>query len=265
MAHDALHLASSLAAIVPFGICLLAPLAIGVFIVIGVLAYKAEQRRQAEFLSVAQEHGLQFLPDSEVGWSSRWPRFECFQRGHSRRAFNLLTGRLNGGGPQCVLGEYQFKETHGSGKNRRTVTYTFGFVILDIGARGAPDVLIRREHLLDKVAGFLGFDDIDFESAEFSRAFMVKSPDKRFAYDLIDAQMMEFLLGAGTPNIDIGGNVLGASVCLWHGQSKRLAPRELVQLATWGASFLERWPRVARARLAEQVDGDGRRSDDSRP
>ena len=48
--------------------------------------------------------------------------------------------------------------------------------------------------LLDKVSEFVGFDDIDFESAEFSRKFYVKSHDKRWAYDIIHPLMMEYLL-----------------------------------------------------------------------
>jgi hypothetical protein len=236
-------------------VCLIAPLVIGILIAIGIAAYRAEQKRREEFMTAARENGLSYSPDERGDWDDRWPRFECFHRGHSRCAFNLMSGRLGGNGPECVTGEYRFKETHGSGKNRRTVTYTFGFAILNSAVSGTPDVLIRREHIFDKVAGFFGFDDIDFESAEFSRTFMVKSPDKRFAYDLIDAQMMEFLLLDGTPNIDIGAD----AVCLWYGQSNRLEPRALVELARWGEAFLGRWPRVVRAQFgSQQEDAAGR-------
>lgn len=247
-----------LASFAPIAFCLILPLGLALVIFLGVLAYKAEQKRRAEFLEIAAQCGLTFSPDHQGDWDDRWPRFECFHRGHSRSAFNLMTGRMGGDGPECALGEFRFKETHGSGKNRRTVTYTFGFVILSIGGQGAPDVLIRREHLLDKVAGFFGFDDIDFESVEFSRKFMVKCADKRFAYDLIDAQMMEFLLADGTPNIDIGGDHSGGWLCLWFGQNHRLGPRDLLGLATWGRSFLDRWPRVLRARF----DGRSRGPED---
>jgi hypothetical protein len=40
----------------------------------------------------------------------------------------------------------------------------------------------------------MGFDDIDFESEEFSRAFYVTSDNKKFAYDVIHQKMMEYLL-----------------------------------------------------------------------
>jgi hypothetical protein len=234
---------------------LLVPCVIAAFVlaaVIGgvILAHRAEQRRRAEFQAVAAELGFAYDPSSDPGFDDRFPRFECFHRGHSRRAFNLLVGVR--GAPErprrCTLGEFEFKETQGSGKNRRTVTYRFGFAVLETAFRAMPDILVREEHFFDKVAGFLGFDDIDFESAAFSRRFMVKSSDKRFAYDLIDAQMMEFLLEEGTPNIDIGDH----AVCLWYGQSTRLEPGQLVELLAWGERFLERWPRVLVAELAER-------------
>ena len=47
---------------------------------------------------------------------------------------------------------------------------------------------------MSKLGQMIGFDDIDFESAEFSRSFTVRSKDKRFAYDICNARLMEYLL-----------------------------------------------------------------------
>jgi hypothetical protein len=57
-------------------------------------------------------------------------------------------------------------------------------------------LFIRKEGFFDKVGEFLGFYDIDFESAEFSREFCVKSPDKRWAFDVLHQRAMEFLLAS---------------------------------------------------------------------
>lgn len=64
-------------------------------------------------------------------------------------------------------------------------------------------MLIRPEGIFDKVAGTFGFDDVDFDSAEFSRRFYMTSSDKRFAYDLLYPQMMGFLLETQPPAIDL--------------------------------------------------------------
>ena len=57
-------------------------------------------------------------------------------------------------------------------------------------------LFIRPENFFDKLTEFIGFNDIDFESAEFSKKFYVKSPDKKWAYDIIHPRMMEFLLAS---------------------------------------------------------------------
>jgi hypothetical protein len=54
----------------------------------------------------------------------------------------------------------------------------------------------------------MGYDDIDFESHEFSRAFCVRSSDRKFAYDVCNARMMEFLLENRELCVEIENNVL---------------------------------------------------------
>jgi hypothetical protein len=49
----------------------------------------------------------------------------------------------------------------------------------------------------------VGIEDIDFESAEFSSKFCVKSPDRRWAYDVIHPRLMEFLLAAPRFHIEM--------------------------------------------------------------
>ena len=82
-----------------------------------------------------------------------------------------------------TLMDYQY--TTGSGKNRST--HNKGLVIIGCDHPTIP-LQIRRENPFDKVGEFLGMDDIDFESAEFSRKFYVKSSDRKSAYDVINAR-----------------------------------------------------------------------------
>ena len=110
-------------------------------------------------------------------------------------------------------------ETYSSSKHgRRTNHHYFSAVII------APNMLlkplfIRPEHFLDKVTEFFGYDDIDFESAEFSRKFYVKSPDKKWAYDVIGQPTMEFLLAAPRFTLQFAGG--GVIAC--HGQTFEIA------------------------------------------
>ena len=57
-----------------------------------------------------------------------------------------------------------------------------------------PELHIRNETAADRVSAALGFDDIDFESAEFSRKFYVLSSNKQFAYNVISPAVMDHLL-----------------------------------------------------------------------
>jgi hypothetical protein len=64
--------------------------------------------------------------------------------------------------------------------------------------------------LLAKAAAALlgGEDEIKLESAEFSRVYCVRSGDKRFAYDVCNPQMMEYLLANRGLEIEIQGPVI---------------------------------------------------------
>ncbi|MBW7940651.1 MAG: hypothetical protein H3C63_18140 [Candidatus Omnitrophica bacterium] len=95
----------------------------------------------------------------------------------------------------------------GSGKNE--TTHNFSAVMLDTGMPLQP-LLIRQESFFDKVGEFLGFDDIDFESQEFSSKFFVKSPNKKWAYDILHQKAMEYLLLAPAFTIEFQGSTIMA-------------------------------------------------------
>ncbi len=86
---------------------------------------------------------------------------------------------------------FQFQYTIGAGKNQRTVHFAVALIHLE---RPFPELLISPEGFLARIGELFGFDDIDFESAEFSEAFSVRSRDKKFAYDFCNTGMMEYLL-----------------------------------------------------------------------
>ena len=214
-----------------------------VLIAIGIAVYyawKAEQERKTGLQALAEEFGLRFISAHDKTHDERYANFEIFRRGHSRSAYNSLFGSIEISGSQhgLVMGDFTYKVTSSNGKSSSTTTYRFSYLILHPPLPGVPDLLIRHEHLLDKIGSALGFDDIDFESAEFSRKFMVSSPDKRFAYDVVTPRMMEFLLGAGRiPIIDLECGML----CLSDG-SRRWKPEEFREKLRFAETFFSLWP-----------------------
>ena len=101
-----------------------------------------------------------------------------------------------------------------------------------------PSLKIRREHLFDRVASFIGFDDIDFESSEFSDRFHVKSSDKRFAYGVIHPRMMDFLLANDPPTVNLEGDY-----CCIFTDSNCWSPTQFRGNVAWLQKFFSLWPR----------------------
>ncbi len=172
-------------------------LIIVVVIGIGIYATYRDRKRREALASWAQSKGWR-LQRGKIGrLNSEYPGLKFFDKGHSRSAKNVITGDHEG--LPVRLMDYTYAT--GSGKSR--TTHNLGVVILKTEFPVIP-LAIRRENPLDRVGEFFGADDIDFESAEFSRKFYVKSNDRRWAYDVIHQRAMDYLLGAPSYNIAFG-------------------------------------------------------------
>jgi hypothetical protein len=215
---------------------------LAVAVLLGVFAYwswlQAKQRRE-DMAALAADLGWRFDPAADSTHDETYAHFELFRRGHSRSAYNTLTGALELGGRRwpAKAGDFLYKITTSDGKTSSTHTYRFSYLILHLPFGAVPDLLIRREGVFDKLAGVLGFDDIDFESEEFSRRFCVKSPDKRFAYAVVHPRMMELLLAEQPPAIDIERG----RCCISDGRHSWSVQEFHARLGL-ARRFFERWP-----------------------
>jgi len=223
----------------PAGFILLLFIAIAAVLAFGYLSYLAQKKRREDMAALAQEIGWRFDPNRDTWHDDEYAHFEIFRRGHSRAAYNTLTGTLtiDGRPYPAKMGDFTYKITTSNGKTTSTRTYHFSYLIVHLPFASVPDLLIRREGMFDKIAGLLGFDDIDFESAEFSKKFFVKCADKRFAYDVIHPRMMEFLLKTCPTSIDIER----CRCCLSEGRS-RWEPHEFKAMLAWVDRFFDQWP-----------------------
>jgi hypothetical protein len=212
------------------------------------LSYKAEKERREALAAWAAFRGWSFDPDADHAHDDEFPQFELFRRGHSRRAYNTVRGSLIIAGHHYAIkcGDYLYKVTRSNGKRSSTSTYRFSYAILTLPFPGVPGLEVRREGLFDKFTQALGFDDIDFESAEFSRRFCVKGTDKRFAYDLITPAMMEFLLAEEPSPVAISRG----QQCLTDGRTRWAVPQFTDRLG-WAERFFQLWPEHLIRSLAE--------------
>lgn len=225
-------------------------LGIALLLVFAYFGHLAEKKRREELAALARSLGFRFDPGPDRGHDEEYGHFEIFRRGHSRVARNTLAGRLTVDDRlyRVVAGDFRYQVTSGSGKNRSTHTYRFSYVIVELPFH-PPDLLIRPEGMFDKLAGVFGFDDIDFESEEFSRKFYVKSSDKQFAYDVVHPRMMEFLLKGLPAALDVEQGRL----CFADGH-RRWTPEQFRRRLDYLERFLALWPE----HLMVQLDGGGR-------
>ncbi|MBX3363393.1 MAG: hypothetical protein KF866_01400 [Phycisphaeraceae bacterium] len=214
-------------------------LVIALAIVGAVYAHRKEQERLRQLEALAEELSLRFDRKRHRNGDHRHKGFRVFAQGHSRLRMNTLEGPLTIHDRPYPLtcGDYQYKITTSTGKTTTTTTYTFSYLLYELPFPRVPDLNIRAETFLDKIAGAVGFDDINFESAEFSRRFHVKSPDKRFAYAVIHPRMMEYLMANTGYTLELRDRrlLITRGVTRWN----PAAYREAIH---FGRGFLDLWP-----------------------
>jgi hypothetical protein len=198
------------------------------------LSYYLKMRRRDELAEFAQQHGLDYSINDPFGLVDM--SFSLFARGDGRGSENVLWGKWEGL-PVAVTDFWYYDESTDS-KGSRTRTYhRFSVAEVQVAA-WMPHLTIGRENLLTVVAEHAGFHDIEFESEDFNRAFHVRSEDREFAYQLVDARMMQFLLSVpGTLAVEVNGPKF-VVYC------KKLAPMELIPLLGTAKGFHQHIPRL---------------------
>ncbi len=166
-----------------------------------VIAARIERKKREAFAAWADAHAFTYDPEQEEGLDDRYG-FECLAQGNNRYGCHHLRGDWNGLPVHAF--QYHYQVSSGSGKHRHTHHYWHTAVIVECGIPLEP-LAIRPESLFDRLAEFVGWDDIDFESAEFSRRFHVSARDKRWAYAVLHPQAIEHLMGGWTESLELGG------------------------------------------------------------
>jgi len=182
---------------------------IGFIILVGVIAYvgylQAKKRREA-FERIAQELNFQFYPKKDSSFPRRYGFLDHMDDGSRRYVFNRISGAIEGNEVNAF--DYHYETYSRDSKGRRsTHHHYYSIFTLSLPAR-FPELNIEREGFFSKIGQALGFDDIDFESLEFSKRYKVKSRDKKFAYDFCNAQMIDYLLQQQDLIIEVDGHTL---------------------------------------------------------
>jgi hypothetical protein len=210
-------------------------------LIVGALvALYLKVRRALELLRFARSFGLQFSAQDPFGLIHL--PFRLFAQGEKRKVDNVLWGTWQGM-PVKVFDYIYYYEgrnpTLGWWKHR-TSFRRFSCAVVEVsGAVAFPPLHISPEGPLSRIADYVGWRDIEFESGEFNARYQVRTSERRFAYELIDARMMRWLLSLGRP---MSLEVAGRWILAYHG---RVRPTRLIPLIGSVAGFRERIPRAA--------------------
>jgi hypothetical protein len=156
------------------------------------LSFYLKAKRRQELQAFATRHGLQFSAADPFGLLG-WP-FDLFRKGDGRGVENVLWGPWQGRDPVTAFDYWYYTESTDS-KGSRTRSYSrFSCAMIEVPAT-FPHLEIARENLFTRLADSMGMEDIEFESPEFNRRYNVKAKERRFAYEVLDARMLDWLVG----------------------------------------------------------------------
>jgi hypothetical protein len=208
-----------------------------VLIAIGavVASFYLKAKRREAFRAFAVRHDLEYSQHDPFGLLG-WP-FALFHRGDGRGIENVVWGSLNGQPMQAF--DYWYYTESTDSKGRRSRSYRrFSCALVEVTA-AFPPLELAREGLFTRLADHLGMEDIEFESPEFNRRYNVKAKNRRFAYELLDARMIEWLVSFDQ---GLSFEVVGNRVLAYRG---RVKPPGLIPVIGTAAMFRDRIPRVA--------------------
>ena len=200
-----------------------------------ILAFYMKKKRREAFAALATQFGLQYSPEDPYGLPNSYD-FNLFSMGEGRGAENVLTGKWKE--MDVIAADYWYYTTSTDSKGNRTRSYSYFTVVVVPIVGFFPKVSIGSENLFTRLADHIGLEDINFESEEFNRRYNIKSKHREFAFQLIDARMIEWFLGQEK------GYSIETSGPAFLVYTRRRKPFEIPPVIAQAAAFREQIPRL---------------------
>jgi len=209
-----------------------------IVVVAGAVSYLIGQQRMRDIRAFAAAHGLTLMGNS---WDLGDCGFALFSSGNRRYWRNVLRGQW--GGLPMTYCDYTYVVQAG----RNSQTFAFSNAMTPLGMQ-IPWVTVAPMSALGELAErSIGAPGIRFESLDFSDRFDVHAGDESFAVELIDAQMIETLLGFDHRcHVVFGPDYL---MVFTH----RLPVAEIGAILDATAAVSQRIPALVRARFGPQL------------
>jgi hypothetical protein len=155
----------------------------------------------AETKEMADRLGLRFDPAQNYVLADDYAFLPHLAQGGNRYAFNVLSGHYRQA--EVLAFDYHYEIAGKGADHELSSTHCYLTMVALLLSGYFPKLHIAPEGLLSRIAGLLDGEEIRFESAEFTRAFCVRCRDKRFAYDVCNPRVIDYLLVNRDLNIQI--------------------------------------------------------------
>jgi len=191
------------------------PAAIAFLVVVAIVAIALriwEKRRREALGRKAKKLGLRFNPDPDYDLAARLEFLNRLGEGVNRYAFNIMQGVYREHPVRYFDYHYAIESTDGKGRTRRTSYYLSVYVLHH--PTNFPEVEIYPQKFYHRIGQALGMESINFESVAFNKAFVVRSANRRFAYDLCHPRMLALLLKHKDINLELEGHCIAC--CYRH-------------------------------------------------
>jgi len=179
---------------------------VGIVVLLIVFSIVSTKKRVTAFTAWANQHGWTYAEaDSRYDYM---PWGFPFDAGHDKKASDILTAPDGPNRALCFTYRYKTTTTTSDGHGgTRTSEETHYFAIYSLHlSKSLPGLRVTKEGLFGKLARMVGMHDIEFESEAFNREFKVKGDDRKFASDVVNPPMMQFLLDGDAPGFTIAGD-----------------------------------------------------------
>jgi len=202
--------------------------ALFIFVILAILLgsyyvqYRFRQARVHAVAAVAASVGFTFAANDTNGIA--YLPFTLFKQGKGRKASLVISGKHND--VPLNIFDYQYYVQG----NRSREYHRFTCAVLTIPA-ACPPMRLSHENFLTRLGDHLGHHDVKLEYDDFNRRFNVSCEDQKFAFTLLDGQMMQWLLDDDrVQHIEIVGPFVLIA-------GPRLAPARWLTLGTWLDGF----------------------------
>ena len=201
----------------PLSIALMVAGGIVVIAAIVMIVRYYDKKRTEALQAAAQAMTLDFskLPDSQLLPSLK--AFPLFSHGHSKKAFNVLSGVAD----EIEITMFDYRYTTGGGKNQHTHNQTV--VLLKSAVLDVPPFSLKPQNVFHSIGKAFGYQDIDFDSHPvFSEKYLLRSSDELGLREVFIPDILEYYEARPGLSTEAGGDRL-----LFFRASKKVKPENL--------------------------------------